>query len=336
LRPPANLTSAFDDAASDHTAGSEGINATLLRELVEATKRPRSTIQVKADVAWPTLTDNDHDVEQFFDDLDDVCGLANDAQGMNEIERLRVLGNCLKQSRKKVYRVELKKGRVNGVLRSNPGKIYEEVRDRLMEFRETTLERQNRVENEYNNLQKGSLKALQFLPLFESSIGEMDLCGVGLSERQLLLGYLRKVGAQYRTDILKDKRLYPNPGGPDEMRAARTWREAHRILLEMESISAGSKVLVAALDAPDGNATGRPKRPKSKKAEGTPKINALSLEGHRICYRARDNGTCDVPGCKFEHDKPLLELARKEKAKKEAGQDRPRGGKGNGAGKTDK
>jgi hypothetical protein len=162
------------------------------------------------------------------------------------------LCDCLKQSRKKVFRVKLKEARKSGTLRTEPGTVYADIRDRLMEFRETALERQNRVENEYQNLMKGTLKALQFLPLFESVTSEMDMCGVGLSERQLLLGYLRKIGIDYRREILKDRRLYSAPaGGPEVMRCAQTWREAHRILLEIEAISAGTKALVAAVGMHD-------------------------------------------------------------------------------------
>ena len=42
-----------------------------------------STIQIKPMVHWPELTDNDRDIEAFFDELDDITGLANNAQGMN-------------------------------------------------------------------------------------------------------------------------------------------------------------------------------------------------------------------------------------------------------------
>ena len=87
---------------------------------------------------------------------------------MSDLERLRCLGNCLQQSRKKVYRVILKETRRSGLLRTDPGAVYETIRGRLMEFRETLLEKQNRVEGEYHNLSKGSLSALQFLPLFEA------------------------------------------------------------------------------------------------------------------------------------------------------------------------
>jgi hypothetical protein len=327
-----DLARRFEDAMSEASVGgrSEGIPADLMRDLVRS--RTRSTIQIKPDITWPSLTDTDQDIETFFEDLEDICDLANDATGMNDIERLRVLGNCLKQSRKKVFRVKLKEARNNGLLRSDPGKVYEEIRARLMEFRETALERQNRVENEYQNLQKGKLTALQFLPLFESVTSEMDMSGVGLSERQLLLGYLRKVGADYRRDLLKDRRMYPSVSGQAEvMRPVATWMEAHRVLLEVEAISAGTKALVAAVDtggAPDGGKASKAARKKSG-AGSPPAVNAVG-DPPGVCFRARDYGTCDRDGCTFSHDAALLTKARKEKAATESGKG---GGKGKAKGK---
>ncbi len=253
---------------------------------------------------------------------------------MSDIERLRVLGNCLKQSRKKVYRVKIKEARASGLLKTEPGKVFEEVRVRLMEFRESALEKQNRVENEYQNLSKGNLSALQLLPQFESLTSEMDICGVGLSERQLLLGYLRKVGADHRREILKDRRLYPSPtGGPEAMRAAATWREAHRILLEFDAIGAGTKALVAAVGGlPAQTRTGKRKTGKGADADNAPPVNAV--DSPLICFRAQDSGTCDRPSCTFSHDEGLLKAARKEKADRDSGyQPKDKGSKGAGKGK---
>ena len=293
---------------------SELIPADLVRTLLSSVDKKsskKSTIQIRPDVTWPSLSDHDQDIETFFEELDDICDLANDADGMSDIERLRVLGNCLKQSRKKVYRVKIKEARASGLLKTEPGKVFEEVRVRLMEFRESALEKQNRVENEYQNLTKGNLSALQFLPQFESLTSEMDICGVGLSERQLLLGYLRKVGADHRREILKDRRLYPSPsGGPETMRAAATWREAHRILLEFDAIGAGTKALVAAIGGPPARTDKR--KPRAANAGDAPAFNAV--DAPQVCFRARDHGTCDRTGCAYSHDEGLLKAARKEKA----------------------
>jgi len=334
--PTRNLAEPLDDAAStaSHNFAKELVD--LLRAAGGGGGQ-RSTIQIKPDVTWPKLADNDQDIDSFFEELEDVCGLANDAKGMSDLERLRCLGNCLQQSRKKVYRVILKETRRSGLLRTDPGAVYETIRGRLMEFRETLLEKQNRVEGEYHNLSKGSLSALQFLPLFEAVTSEMDLSGVGLSERQLLLGYLRKVGKDYRAEILKDRRLYKATSGgeQDQMRGAQNWREAHRILLEMESVSAGTKALVAAVDGGPTTAPGLGKRAKKKAAaaaKNSPGINAVETST-QICYRARDQGTCDRQGCQYDHTPAKLAAARKERSARESGQ---KGSKGGGKGKGGK
>ena len=54
---------------------------------------------------------------------------------------------------------------------SNPELVYHNIKKRLLEFRETNLERQSRVEMEFANLARGGKSALEFLPLFEKSHG---------------------------------------------------------------------------------------------------------------------------------------------------------------------
>ena len=106
----------------------------------------RSTIQVRPNVVWPSLSDTDLDVVTFIDEYEDVVGLANDGRGMPIREKLRCFGQSLKQSRAKVYKVVLKDARLKGHLDSDPQRVYADVCVRLLEFRESVLERQNRVE----------------------------------------------------------------------------------------------------------------------------------------------------------------------------------------------
>ena len=149
----------------------------------------RSTIQIRPNVTWPSLGDNDHDVESCIDEYEEVVGLANDGRGMSSKEKLRCFGQCLKASRAKVYKVVLKEAKLQGLLDSGShAEVYGTVCDRLMEFRESTLERQNRVEIEWTALLKGSRTALQFLPLFEAAVAELELAELGMPNRQLLLG----------------------------------------------------------------------------------------------------------------------------------------------------
>ena len=101
------------------------------------------------------------------------------------------------------------------------------------------------------------------------------------------------------------------------MRAAATWREAHRILLEFDAIGAGTKALVAAVGGSlTQTRTDRRKPSKPANAGNSPAVNAVDTPN--VCFRARDQGACDRPGCTFSHDEGLLKAARKEEAEKES------------------
>ena len=63
-------------------------------------------------------------------------------------------------------------------------------------------------------------------PLFEQTVAELELAGLGMSDRLLLLGYLRKVGPGFRQEILKDRRSYRTPEGSETTRGVGSgwWR----------------------------------------------------------------------------------------------------------------
>ena len=147
----------------------------------------RSVIQVKPQIQWPSLDDADADIDDFLERFEETVGLANDGMGMAERERLRVLGSCLKQSRQKVYRVVTKAARRTGELERDPGAVYQQIVLRLQEFKEGLIEKQTRISREWDALTKGKLTALQFLPLFEHLVSELELCGLAKGERELLL-----------------------------------------------------------------------------------------------------------------------------------------------------
>ena len=67
-------------------------------------KTKRSTIQVSPKVSWPMLDDECSDyrsVQEFYDTFEATIGLANDGEGMTEMEKLTTLKSCLKQHRLK-------------------------------------------------------------------------------------------------------------------------------------------------------------------------------------------------------------------------------------------
>ena len=60
----------------------------------------------------------------------------------------------------------IRSARNSGRLASNPAAVYNEIKERLLEFRETLMERQARVEQEFDSLARGGKSALEFLPHF--------------------------------------------------------------------------------------------------------------------------------------------------------------------------
>ena len=101
------------DARSE---GSHAFDASAFAEALEkqtkvmtealTRKNKRSTIQVTPKISWPMLDDECSDyrsVQEFYDTFEATIGLANDGDGMTDIERLTTLKACLKQHRLKTY-----------------------------------------------------------------------------------------------------------------------------------------------------------------------------------------------------------------------------------------
>ena len=121
----------------------------------------------------------------------DVVGLANDGRGLSWREMVRTIVSCLKGSRAKAAKVEIKSCRARSI--DDQREVWDKIRLRLMEFQEGLLERQQRLDKEWQTLSRGKKSALEFAPLFESQVAEMELAGVGKSDRDLLLRYLATV-----------------------------------------------------------------------------------------------------------------------------------------------
>ena len=88
---------------------------------------------------------------------------------MRRSDALLVLGQCLRGSRLQVYHQILTREMMTRTVPRDPEEVYQEILGRLREFAEGQFERQSRVTKEWNELQKGRLSALQFLPLFEAA-----------------------------------------------------------------------------------------------------------------------------------------------------------------------
>jgi len=189
------------------------------------------------------------------------------------------------------------------------------------------FERQGRVQRKFSNLHKGNLKGLQFQPLLEQAVDELDLVSLGKSSRELLLAYLEKIGPKYRNEILKDKRIWDSSG---EARAVDSWREAHRILIEVEALEEGGRFFHAALGvrqdqawSPSHGGTASKARAQERARpqeqwDGSLMASTTGQPGDApgVCYRKRDSGKCDRPNCPYNHNAKVIAAATAEKEAK--------------------
>ena len=93
-------------------------------------------------------------------------------------------------------------------LAADPDEVYARLKERMMEFKEGLLEKQQRLNGEWRTLSRGRQSALEFQATFENIVSEMELAGMGKSDRDLLLGYLAATPQRYRAAVLGDRRVY--------------------------------------------------------------------------------------------------------------------------------
>ena len=196
--------------------------------------KKNATIRINPTVKWPTLADDDQDVEEFFEQFDELCGLANDGEGMSDKERLKVLLSCLRGTREQTYRVIHKLNRANGRVEKDPGGVFADIKVRLMRFIETTVEKQSRILAAWDDLQKGKSTALQFEPSWEKVLAELESVGLARTGQEVFLAYLRKTGEPLASEIRKDQRPWPDGVGGTITRRAASWQEAHSIAVGLD------------------------------------------------------------------------------------------------------
>ena len=112
-----------------------------------------------------------------------------------------------------------------------------------MRFVETIMEKETRVLSEWDALHKGNLSALQFEPWWDKSLADLAEVGLARNSRELFLGYLRKIGKQMSVEIRKDQRPWPDGEGGVVSRRCCTWKEAHKVCIELEALSTDNKAV---------------------------------------------------------------------------------------------
>ena len=169
-----------------------------------------SVTAVKADLIWPTLTDDrsdTRDVSQFYEEFEDVCALANNCNGMSFREQLLALRGRCRGSRLKTYTNVYRAAWKSGEVLNDPKAVYDRIKSRHLVFGESREEKEVRVDSEHALLMKGKLSGHQFEPLLEASIPELESVGLGETPRELYLSYLPKMPTNLEKEIRSDKRL---------------------------------------------------------------------------------------------------------------------------------
>ena len=181
----------------------------VLKDTLASRGNQLSVTAVKADLTWPTLTDDRsdaRDVSQVYEEFEDVCALANNCKGMSFREQLLALRGRCRGSRLKTYTNVYRAAWRSGEVLSDPKAVYDRIKSRHLVFGESREEKEVRVDSEHALLMKGKLSGHQFEPLFEASIAELESVGLGKTPRELYLSHLRKMRAHLQKEINSDKR----------------------------------------------------------------------------------------------------------------------------------
>ena len=298
-------------------------------------------------VQWPVLDDECSDfrsVQEFYDQFEATIALASDGEGMSDMETLVTLKACLRQHRLKSYLND-------GLLKRDPGAVYSAVKQKHLLFAETREEKELRVLDDWERLHKGRLSAHQWEVLWEEKLGEREAVGLGMTARENLIQYLRKIGDQLSREVRKDKRYREGATGAREFRGVATWEQAHEVVKEYEAMNAGQRALQNSslsvggpqdAASPGDSADKRKKKKKKKKGDGDAD-SSMPLDANakkkKVCFLMRDHGSCKHGDrCEYSHEKSLVEAERKKKkeADKAKGNDSAAASSSKGKGKKDK
>ena len=82
--------------------------------------------------------------------------------------------------------------------------MYRQIKSKHLTFSETAEEKEIRVLEEGDALQKGKLSAFQWEVRWESHLADRDSVGLGLNAKEALIQYFRKIGPALSRDVRRD------------------------------------------------------------------------------------------------------------------------------------
>ena len=192
-------------------------------------KKIRSTIKIEPRVSWPTYGDDGpggREVEEFYEKLEDITGLANDGDGASDREMNVSLRMCLQGSRKTIHDNIYKMHKYEAATDEGQGKIYKAVKERLPQFLETATEKHLAKWRDLQKKKKKHQTALQFEAEWEHVHADLEEIGLGVKPMENFLQYIAKVGAPISEKIRMDRGQRKNKDGEWVTRCPETWEEA--------------------------------------------------------------------------------------------------------------
>jgi hypothetical protein len=200
-------------------------------------------VRIEPKVHWPILNNDDLEVEEFYEEFENICGLANDMKGLAPMERLLALKTTLRGSRSEIYDNVKKICTEDGSFSKDPEKVYDLIKGKLLRFRKTYEEKQTIALADWTNLYKNNLTALEFETRWERVINRLRKYGLERGSQELLLGYYCKISRPAAKEIKKDRRVYANDDGTEVVRQCITWEEAHLLAIEIEEDNAATRAI---------------------------------------------------------------------------------------------
>jgi hypothetical protein len=216
----------------------------MLSRIINKPEGPRrGAIRVEPKVAWPVLDQDNLNVDEFFDEYENICGLANDCRGLGPQEMLLALKASLRGSRLDTYNNMRQICQEDGTLTTDPGGVYAAIKAKLLRFCRTFEEKQTLALTEWGSLFKGALNSLEFETRWDRATRKLQKYGLTRSAEELKITYLCKINKVVAANIRRDRRMYPGSDGTETLRQVSTWEEAHAIAMEMENDNSATKAI---------------------------------------------------------------------------------------------
>ena len=166
----------------------------MLSRIINKPEGPRrGAIRVEPKVAWPVLDQDNLNVDEFFDEYENICGLANDCRGLGPQEMLLALKASLRGSRLDTYNNMRQICQEDGTLTTDPGGVYAAIKAKLLRFCRTFEEKQTLALTEWGSLFKGALNSLEFETRWDRATRKLQKYGLTRSAEELKITYLCKI-----------------------------------------------------------------------------------------------------------------------------------------------